>query len=242
MSGMIADGQMTIAHGRSGGGGAGRTAEGFRAAAAHSGRVRFLRRAIPLGAGVAVAALLAVWIMDPFRPKGIEGLDVKSLGLSGTRVVMRAPSLTGFKKDNTPYEVTATSAFQDIRKPHVIELKEMKADLALDGGGRARLTAAEGVYDGQRETLDLSSDVRVVTDTGLEVKLDTAKVDLKAGTVASDRPVDVVMKNGTIAAERLDILDNGKKIVFSGRVRAVLDGASSEAPAGPARTAEGTGR
>ena len=36
---------------------------------------------------------------------------------------MESPKLTGFRNDNRPYEVTATQALQDVKKPNIVELR-----------------------------------------------------------------------------------------------------------------------
>ena len=43
-----------------------------------------------------------------------------------------AAGLFGYRTDNRPYEVTATVAVQDVRKPNVVELSDMKARFATD--------------------------------------------------------------------------------------------------------------
>jgi lipopolysaccharide export system protein LptC len=137
---------------------------------------------------------------------------------------MESPKMTGFHKDSRPYEVTATSATQDVRKPNVIELNEMKGRLVIDDHGTAaRLEAAAGIFDTTREHLDLRRDVRVTTDAGHEARLKSAAIDFKAGTVVSREPVTVTLTDGIIEAQSLEITDNGKVLSFIGRVRTVFE-------------------
>jgi lipopolysaccharide export system protein LptC len=200
----------------------------------HSARVRLFRRAIPIGAAIAIGAVLAIAIFDPFGRIG--GLSLGPLSLSGTKITMENPRLTGYRgRDLRPYEVTAIAAMQDIRKPNVIELKDMRARLATDdSGGTARLESATGVFDTQKEQLELKQDIRVTTDTGHEARLLSASVDFKAGTVVSREPVTVKLTNGLVEADQLEISDNGKIIAFVGRVRTVLESASGDRQAGDA--------
>ena len=115
---------------------------------------------------------------DPFR--NIENLSFGSIGVSGTNVTMESPKLTGFKNDNRPYEVTASEATQDVRKPNLVELKDLKARIVTDDqGGVARLEAASGILDTKKEQMKLREDVWSRTDAGQEVKLRSAFVRLQ---------------------------------------------------------------
>jgi lipopolysaccharide export system protein LptC len=204
-------------------------ARAYAQARRHSARVRFYKRAIPICTAVAVTIVLVFAIADPFGR--LTGLTLGPISLSGTKLTMESPRMTGFRKDTRPYEVTATSASQDVRNPNVIELTEMKARLAMDdNGGAARLEAATGVFDTQRERLELHKDVRVTTDSGQEARLKSASIDFKAGTVLSREAVTVNLANGVIEAEGLEISEGGKAIVFKGRVRTVFDGPADMQP------------
>jgi lipopolysaccharide export system protein LptC len=207
----------------------------------HSARVRLFRRAIPIAAAIAIGVVLTIALFDPFGRIG--GLSLGPLSLSGTKITMENPRLTGYRQDLRPYEVTATAATQDVRKPNVIELKEMRARLTLDNNGTtARLESAVGVFDSQKEQLELKQDIRVTTDAGHQAWLKSASVDFKAGTVVSREPVTVKLTNGLVDADQLEISDSGKAIAFVGRVRTVLDisgdRSGAEAPSAPTRTSQ----
>ncbi|MGI6245971.1 MAG: LPS export ABC transporter periplasmic protein LptC [Pseudochelatococcus sp.] len=201
---------------------AGITPAAYKAALRHSARVRAMKRLIPLAALAGVAAVVGISLLDPLR--SIGGLSVGPVSLSGSKITMDAPRLSGFRDGTQPYEMTAASATQDVKNPSVVELQQITGHVQLDGGGKAQIDAATGVYDSQAESLDLKGDVRVRTDNGYDARLSSAAVDFKGGRVVSDEPVTVTISEGTIAADRLDISDNGKRIVFEGNVQAVLDG------------------
>jgi lipopolysaccharide export system protein LptC len=204
-------------------------ARAYAQARRHSARVRFYKWAIPIGTTGAVAVLLVFALADPAGRLG--GLSLGPLSFSGTKITMERPRLTGFHKDSRPYEVAATSATQDVRKPHLIELNEIKARLVVDDHGTAaRLEAATGLFDTQREQLELRQDVRVTTDSGEAARLKSASIDFKGGTVISREPVAVTLTNGTIEAQGLEISDNGRVLTFTGRVRTVFEGTASDIP------------
>jgi lipopolysaccharide export system protein LptC len=216
----------------------------FKKAKRHSRWVRFAKFAIPVGSLIGIAAVGLVAYLDPFRK--IENLSFGAVGVSGTNVTMEAPKLTGFKNDNRPYEVTASAATQDVRKPNFVELKDLRARIVTDDKGSvANLEAAIGILNTQREQMNLRNDVKVVTDSGQQVLLRSAFVDFKSGSVVSNEPVTVLLgTNGQIEAEGLRVIDNGKQMSFKGRVRTTFqpandssaspDSASKAAPASPA--------
>ena len=209
----------------------------FNKARRHSRWVRFAKVAIPLGAVVAMVLIGLFAYFNPFRK--VEGLSVGSVAINGTNVTMESPKLTGFKNDNRPYEVTASAATQNVRKPNLVELKDLRARIVTDDKGSiARLEASVGILDTQKEQMNLRQDVRVRTDSGQEAQLRSAFVDFKAGTVVSDEPVTVNIGNGVITATGLKVTDNGKVFQFKGRV------SSTFAPSGgnsPAPVPAGTG-
>ncbi len=202
----------------------------FQKARRHSRWVRIAKWAIPLGAVGGLAAVILVVVFDPFR--NIQGLSLGALSVSGTQVTMESPRLTGYRNDTRPYEVTATAATQDVRQPHLVELQNMRARLVTDDkGGTTRLEALKGVLDTQKEQMQLKTDIRVYTDAGQEVKLHSAFIDFKAGTVVSNEPVTVSLGNGTIEAQGMSVTDNGKVIQFTGRVRTVFENPNASNPA-----------
>ncbi len=224
---------MTMTDQGAGFSGGRRTAARFAAARRHSNFVRFMRRGLPVAMGISIVALVIVPLLNPLR--NLPGLSIGPVKLSGSKVTMELPKLTGFRKDAKPYEVTATSALQDIRKPNVIELVEMKARLQLESDGWANLDSKSGVFDTQKEQLKLTGDVRLKTDTGYDARLKSADIDFKAGTVISREPVKVSINNGstTVDADQLDVTDNGKVMVFSGRVTVLIENAERGTLTGP---------
>ncbi|WP_100962844.1 lipopolysaccharide-assembly, LptC-related protein [Bosea sp. FBZP-16] len=205
----------------------------FRAARRHSALVRLLRRLIPIGAIVAVVGLIIVPFLNPLRHAG--NFSLGGISLSGGKVVMETPKLAGYRKDNSPYEVTAESALQDIRNPTQIELVQMVARVLMKSEGWININARSGLFDQTKETLKLVDDVKIRTDSGYDVRMRTADVDFKAGTVNSREPVKVNLGTTTVDADTLDVKDNGALITFEGRVHVLIENAPARSLAGPER-------
>lgn len=194
----------------------------YAAARRHSAFVKFLKRAIPVGAGLAVVLMVGFAYFDPFR--SIAGLSIGPITLSGSQITMQSPKLTGFRKDGQPYEVIASAATQDAKQPTMVELKDLRGKISLDEkGGLAHLQADIGHFDTQKENLDLKDNVSVKTENGQQIHLKSASVDFKSGKVVSQEPVSVRLQSGTIDAQGLEVLDNGEVLVFTGRVHSVFE-------------------
>ena len=187
----------------------------------HSDRVRAMRRLIPVTAGGAVVLLLA-YLFNPFAAR-LPGVSVGPVTLAGSKVRMENPRLAGFRQGTRGYEVTADAALQDVRKPSLIELQQMRGHIATDDqGGIARLSAASGLFDTAREALDLKNDIRIWTDKGEEARLRSAAVAFKTGAISSQEPVTVLSPRAKVDADSLDVVESGKRISFVGNVHVVI--------------------
>lgn len=196
----------------------------------HSAQVRFFRRVIPLAAGLGVLGIAGIVLYSPFAGS-VPNVSIGPVSVSGTKVTMENPRLSGFRKGSQGYEVTADAALQDVRKPALIELQAMRGRLATDDkGGLAHLEAKGGLFDSSSETLSLKDDIRVWTDKGEEVRLKSADVAFKTGAIKSSETVTVTVPSGTLTADSLDVVENGKVISFVGNVHALFHGEGKQGP------------
>jgi lipopolysaccharide export system protein LptC len=193
----------------------------YAAALRHSSRVRFLRKAIPVICVACVFAPFAWSILAPFARQGPD-ISIAKATVSGTKITMDAPKLSGFKKDNKAYDLVADSATQDLRTPNVVELFKLNGRMEQAKNSFARITADWGRFDQTANNLDLQGKVRVRTDDGYEVDLDSAQVDMKSGDMKSREPVAARSATGSVNADRVEVRQNGKHILFEGRVRSTF--------------------
>jgi lipopolysaccharide export system protein LptC len=203
----------------------------FIAAARHSRRVRLLRRAIPLAcAGTLVFLVLrSLAGLVTGGDAGVEGVSIQ-----GRKIVMEKPKLSGFKRDGRSYELTAATATQDLRVPNIMDLDRLTARFQTGNDGWANLEGARGLYDSKTERLDVDGGLTVRTETGLNARLKDARIEFRGGTIVTDKSVEVTMPQGDIEAEAMQVLDNGRKLVFEGRVRSVfVNTRARDAPAAP---------
>lgn len=190
----------------------------FAAAYRHSRRVRRLRVLVPVFAVLlaAVVGLVSWW--DPLKALNLP-VSISGLSMSGSRVTMEAPRLTGYTNDNRFYRVSATRAEHDITQTNVVALSAIDAEMDLEGGGKARILSPAGVLDTKTGTVELNREVQVSTTAGQRGQLGHALVDTRAGTIRSNGPVALASPRGELFADTMAISDNGKVIVLEGRVR-----------------------
>lgn len=196
----------------------------FAIAARHSRMVRLLRVAVPAAVILAMAAIIAVSVFNPFRmlmPK--LPLDMGNLVVSGTKITMESPHLSGYSPDQRPYELWAKTATQDLTDPDHVDLKTLRAKVLMEDRSTLTLDARDGRFDTKEQLLNLSKDIFLQTSTGYEARLSQAFVDIGKGTVTSEEHVDVKLLQGTLTADKLRITGGGEIIRFEGNVVLNLD-------------------
>ena len=200
----------------------------FAQAARHSRLVRILRVAVPVTVVLAMASIVAVsTFLNPFTMIPIK-VDSGNLVVTGTKITMESPHLSGFTPDQRPYELWAKTATQDITDPDHVDLADLRAKVLMEDQSTVFLDARTGRFDNKQQQLDLHKDVFVRTSTGYEARLNSAFVDMNKGTVSSDEHVDVKLTNGTLTADKLRITEGGDVIRFEGNVVMHLDKISTD--------------
>jgi lipopolysaccharide export system protein LptC len=200
----------------------------FAQAARHSRLVRILRVAVPVTVVLAMASIVAVsTFLNPFSMIPIK-VDSGNLVVTGTKITMESPHMSGFTPDQRPYELWSKTATQDITDPDHVDLADLKSKVLMEDGSTVFLDARTGRFDNKQQQLDLHKDVFVRTSTGYEARLNSAFVDMNKGTVSSDEHVDVKLTNGTLTADKLRITEGGDVIRFEGNVVMHLDKISTE--------------
>ena len=190
----------------------------FAVAARHSRLVRILRIAVPAAVVVAMALIVGRSIFNPFRDLTNLPVDGGSIVVSGTKITMEAPHLSGFSPDQRPYEMWAKTATQDVTDPDHVELGTLRAKVLQEDQSTVTMDARTGLFDTKSQLLDLHKDIFLQSSTGYEARLTAALVDIANGTVVSDEPVDVKLLNGTLRSDRLRITEKGDVVRFEGNV------------------------
>lgn len=197
----------------------------FRAAMRHSRLVRILRLGIPLSILIGAIAFTAYRWIDPMQVLAKVPVSTDGMAISGSKLIMRQPRMTGYTKDDRPYTLTARSAAKDLATPDLLEMEDIHTSIVMQDGRKVEVSAREGFYDSKADTIRLNQDV-VVSSADYQVLLREALVNVKAGSVVSEQPVTVKMLQGTLTANRIEVGESGAVVRFERGVTLILDGES----------------
>lgn len=200
----------------------------FRSARSHSRHVRVLRIALPLAVAFGLVVITLMTYFNPLRMLAKLPINLNDLVVSGTKITMEQPRLSGFTHDARAYELSADAAKQDMTKPDIVELHNIHAKVEMQDKSMMQMSAVTGVYDTKGEMLKLERDILLSSTTGYEGRLSEASIDIRKGNVVSDQPVELKMLQGTLNANRLEITNSGDLVRFLGGVRMhlMLNGAA----------------
>ncbi len=194
----------------------------FKAAGRHTARVRLLKRVIILGSICGVTILAIVAIFDPLRhlPRAVS---LAGVGVSGTKITMDSPKISGVQQGGGPYEIKAKAGIQDILTPSVMDLVGVDANVGMADNTKTHILSTRGLYDSKADTMALSGDVKIANTSGYTLNMTKAVMDFKAGVFSSHERLRVDLKGGQVSADDMAISNNGHVIAFRGHIASTFD-------------------
>jgi lipopolysaccharide export system protein LptC len=190
----------------------------FARAGRHSRRVRFLRKALPVTIALTLGITTLVAWIDPLKVLARIPGDHGKLVIRGTKITMESPKLSGYTKDRRWYEMNATAAAQDVTKPDLIELQDVRAKMETADKSTITLTAHTGLFNRKASVLTLNEKVLLKSSSGYEMHLEEAVVDTAKGEVVSNKPVSVFTQDATVVSDSLEVEKSGEIVRFIGTV------------------------
>lgn len=208
----------------------------FRDAARHSRWVRLFKRGMPVAVVLGLVIVGGLAWLDPFRIPVDLPVELGRASLSGSRIKMEFPKLSGFTDDNRGYNLTAESASQDLTAPNRIDLEQIKASIELAEQGWARLTAKIGSYDTKTQDITLGEGIEFSTKDGYAGKLQDAAISMREGRLVSEHPVELTYTDARLTADRMEVSQKDARALFTGNVTLVFKlPPQDRAEAAPAR-------
>lgn len=207
----------------------------FRAARRHSRWVRVLRIALPVVVVGGLGFTAMVSYFNPLRMLTDLPIGIDNLVVSGSKITMEKPRVSGYTHDGRAYDMSAVAAKQDLTKPDLVELHNLNAKLQMEDKSTMQLLADKGVYNAKSEMLELESNI-VLSSKSYEGRLNQATINIRSGHVVSNQPVQLKMMKGQLDANQLEITDSGDLVRFSNGVTMTFkmpppDGQDQEAQA-----------
>lgn len=177
---------------------------------------------LPLVAGLLITMVIA-WPQIGEQPATLQlvSAPVQVAGPEGGQKVVNA-RFTGRDRNDQPYVLTADEARQPNTNSNRVQLKNPKADITLKSGAWVAATAPRGVYSTEDSVLTLDGGISLYRDDGYEIRTRSATIDLGRGTARGANRVVGSGPSGTLAAKGFRILNEGQRLLFTGKSKLVL--------------------
>jgi lipopolysaccharide export system protein LptC len=184
-----------------------------RKAGRHSIVVRITRVGLPIAVVAGFTALVLFTYLQPmqvFEKAPVGG----KLAVQGSKITMELPKIVGFTRDQRSYELNAETAVQDITRPDIVELQNLRARMEMQDKDVVVLTANSGTYSTKADHVVLRDQVIVTSQQGYKALLREAAIEMKKGNVVSEQPVEITLPNGWLKSNRMEIVDSGDVLRF----------------------------
>ncbi|WP_379922826.1 LPS export ABC transporter periplasmic protein LptC [Erythrobacter sp. R86502] len=185
----------------------------------HDRLVRFLARALPMGAGV----MAALMIITPLSPRGEVSflLDRNKVAQIDDRLSVDNAMYRGRDNQGRPFSLLAGDAVQRSSTEGLVRMQDLVAQLLLTEGP-ARLSADGGIYDIDAETVAVNGPVRLTANDGYAMIARGVSVDLKARTMQGDSGVSGQIPAGTFSANTMRADLSARTITLEGDARLTM--------------------
>lgn len=179
-----------------------------------SKRVFLLRRLFVLAALVAALALVVAGFVSALGRSGVK----RDRLVANDTIRMLSPRFTGRSTDGKLFIVTAREATRRNAEDSRIELVEPEVGNGKDG----HIEARAGVYDLDKRVVDLSAGVELEDIEGNRFTTDSATFRIDDNYARGDAPVKASGPIGDLAADRFEVIENGRFIRLRGNVRTIV--------------------
>ncbi|HEX2841497.1 LPS export ABC transporter periplasmic protein LptC [Hyphomicrobium sp.] len=206
----------------------------FRKANRRTKMVRTLRIACP----VMAAALLGAYVLMIARTAGL--VSPETLPEFAVRKIMpedlsmKNPRYEGFNKDGGRYVFTAKTAQQNLTTPNVIKLNGIVGEIYQADKTRTDVTAVRGVFNNEKNLLDLYEEINVDSQSGLKARLTQATIQTKEDLLTSTEPVIVEFPNGSVRSNKMTLRQKAREATFTEEVVVQLTPPPDDKPKEPA--------
>ncbi|MBX3499319.1 MAG: LPS export ABC transporter periplasmic protein LptC [Alphaproteobacteria bacterium] len=180
-----------------------------------------LQIALPFFALFIVMAGL-VW---PLMDGEVVRMPVGRAPLTGDRTdyaSLERPRLSGVDRADQPYSLAAERATQRGRDDTVIDLTAPRIELTARNGRRIEVWSDTGRFDRTESHMEFAGHVTARDARGNTVVAERLRVDPRAGSMVSDRPIRGDGPDGEVDAEGIEVRGHGERVIFTGRVRLLL--------------------
>jgi len=149
-------------------------------------------------------------------------------------VKMVNPIYKGRTSEGLPYRIMADDAIRFINKPNEVRLTNPILNfLREDGASESIILATSGLYQSEKQVLELNSDVNLKTDNGYDCKTGHARIFVDGKRIEGDKPISCTGDFGQAGGNAFEINDNYSEFVFKNGMTAKLIPEKADSIFGP---------
>jgi lipopolysaccharide export system protein LptC len=170
-------------------------------------------------------AIVMAGLVWPLLTGEVVRMPVGRAPLSGDRTdyaSLDRPRLSGLDRSDHPYSLAAERATQRGRDDTAIDMTAPRIELTARNGRRIQVWSDTGRFDRTESQMDFAGNVTARDDRGNTVVAERLRVDPRAGSMISDRPIRGDGPDGEVDAEGIEVRGHGERVIFTGRVRLLL--------------------
>jgi lipopolysaccharide export system protein LptC len=185
-----------------------RRATSLKEARQRTALVHILRLLFTIGAVLSAGWLLGTLIESSFRERRAEP------GAAGLSVTVHGPRFDGYDDNDRPYTLTAATAQRRRDDPTLVDLVNPR----LKDAASSTVQARTGVWNAEREVLDLEGDVVMTDAAGYTFTSQKTRMYVRENRVEGQDPLSGFGPVGEVKADAYEVLDDGNRIVLKGKV------------------------
>jgi len=182
----------------------------------HDRLIAFLAKAMPAAIGV----VAAIMILSPLSPRGEVSflLDRNRVAITNERVKVEDAMYRGQDGKGRPFQVRAGSAVQATSDIPVVEMKRLAASMELSDGP-AKIWAAEGTYNFDKEQIAVDGPVNFQAADGYRMVTNNISIDLNKRRAVGSGGIEGSVPSGTFRADRIIADLNERTLTLEGNAR-----------------------
>lgn len=179
--------------------------------------IHIMRYFLPVAAAI-IGSITMLW---PFLNDNEVSFNLSTDDVTkgDTSIHMTNMHYVGTDKVDRLFHVQAATGLQDSPASPRVKLTNIRAEMALDESGTARVEARTGIYRTRESTLSLVGGVKLVTGNGYALEMAGAEIDLKDHTATGQGAIKGVAKLGHMEANRVTIFADREEAIFEGGIK-----------------------
>lgn len=178
-----------------------------------SALVVWLRRIFMISAAVCIGVFAGILAANAIIKSNAGVID-----LTEERIAMLNPRFNGRDEQGEPYVITAEMAERFRTNDDRIMLHNPRIEDRFGG----LISAPQGVFDQEAQTLDLQGNVVAADPSGYVFSSSRARIYLQEGRIEGLNPLKGNGPIGEFASKEYEILEDGSRLVMTGDVEITL--------------------